>query len=67
MPQEVFSADDRRDCGKWTGGGTEVSKWRFAFSGKMDKRKCVICDENVTVQSEDASRRIFDVKVVMNL
>lgn len=66
MPLEVFSANGMRDCGKWTGYETEMSKWQFAFSGKMDRRKCVACDEKVMAQLDDSSGRVFDVRVVMS-
>ena len=66
LPRRVLDADGMQVCGDLTNGGTEVSKWRFVFSGKMDKRKCVICDEKIMVQLDASSGRVFDVRVVMN-
>lgn len=50
--------------------GTEVSKWRFAFSGKMDKRVCVAeqaIGDGLTGTDFPEMGQVFEVRILVGL
>jgi len=62
-----FSMPDGMTKGLLTDIGTEVSKWRFWFSGKMDKRKFLVLQGGESDKPMPKGGRIYDVRVVMNI